>query len=82
MPSFQNADALSQEVHNLAPKDSVNGNENVKVGPVVSKDAKHKKERYPVRPKVDDCLYFMKYGWCKFGFNCRYNHPFNQLIQV
>ncbi|XP_042065808.1 zinc finger CCCH domain-containing protein 67-like [Salvia splendens] len=30
---------------------------------------------YPMRPDAEDCSYFMKFGSCKFGLNCKFNHP-------
>ncbi|KAK4486127.1 hypothetical protein RD792_008795 [Penstemon davidsonii] len=38
---------------------------------------------YPMRPDADDCSYYMKFGSCKFGLNCKFNHPprkKNQLV--
>ncbi|XP_031283554.1 zinc finger CCCH domain-containing protein 67 [Pistacia vera] len=34
-----------------------------------------KKYPYPVRPDAEDCPYYMKNGSCKFGSNCKFNHP-------
>ncbi|KAG6424324.1 hypothetical protein SASPL_114739 [Salvia splendens] len=30
---------------------------------------------YPMRPDAEDCSYYMKFGSCKFGLNCKFNHP-------
>ncbi|XP_073015298.1 zinc finger CCCH domain-containing protein 67-like isoform X2 [Primulina eburnea] len=30
---------------------------------------------YPIRPDAEDCVYYMKYWSCKFGSNCKFNHP-------
>ncbi|KAK9735320.1 hypothetical protein RND81_04G198700 [Saponaria officinalis] len=30
---------------------------------------------YPLRPYAADCSFYIKVGSCKFGQNCRYNHP-------
>ncbi|KZV24860.1 zinc finger CCCH domain-containing protein 67 [Dorcoceras hygrometricum] len=30
---------------------------------------------YPIRPDAEDCAYYMKYWSCKFGSNCKFNHP-------
>ncbi|XLR07626.1 hypothetical protein HN51_062551 [Arachis hypogaea] len=29
----------------------------------------------PIRPGEKDCAYYMQHGSCKFGENCKYNHP-------
>jgi hypothetical protein len=29
----------------------------------------------PVRPGVQECAFFMKTGMCKYGSDCRWNHP-------
>ncbi|KAK6913035.1 hypothetical protein RJ641_022636 [Dillenia turbinata] len=33
------------------------------------------RSQYPLRPYAEDCPYYMKTGSCKFGLNCRFNHP-------
>ncbi|PHT46366.1 hypothetical protein CQW23_15524 [Capsicum baccatum] len=30
---------------------------------------------YPLRPDAEDCAYYMKTGACKYGVNCKFNHP-------
>ncbi|XP_071902051.1 zinc finger CCCH domain-containing protein 67-like isoform X1 [Coffea arabica] len=30
---------------------------------------------YPLRLDAEDCAYYMKTGSCKFGMNCKFNHP-------
>lgn len=37
---------------------------------------------YPVRPEAEDCSYYMKTGMCKYGSNCKFNHPFRRKNQV
>ncbi|XP_020529734.1 zinc finger CCCH domain-containing protein 32 isoform X2 [Amborella trichopoda] len=32
-------------------------------------------EYYPERPGEADCMFYMKTGFCRYGANCRYNHP-------
>ncbi|GMN56846.1 hypothetical protein TIFTF001_025956 [Ficus carica] len=34
-----------------------------------------RKYQYPVRPEAEDCSYYLKTGNCKFGSNCKFNHP-------
>ncbi|KAK7291573.1 hypothetical protein RIF29_06829 [Crotalaria pallida] len=36
---------------------------------------------YPLRPDAEDCAYYMKTGSCKFGFNCKFNHPIRKRSQ-
>lgn len=37
---------------------------------------------YPMRPDAEDCPYYMKFGSCKFGLNCKFNHPPRRKNQV
>ncbi|XVE56661.1 hypothetical protein DITRI_Ditri04bG0028700 [Diplodiscus trichospermus] len=37
---------------------------------------------YPVRPEAEDCAYYMKTGLCKFGSNCKFNHPVRRKNQA
>ncbi|XP_019239156.1 PREDICTED: zinc finger CCCH domain-containing protein 67-like isoform X2 [Nicotiana attenuata] len=30
---------------------------------------------HPLRPDAADCAYYIKTGTCKYGFNCKFNHP-------
>ncbi|XP_048445653.1 uncharacterized protein DDB_G0290301 isoform X46 [Pyrus x bretschneideri] len=34
-----------------------------------------RRNQYPLRPKAGDCLLYLKTGSCKFGSNCKFNHP-------
>ncbi|KAJ8771259.1 hypothetical protein K2173_026436 [Erythroxylum novogranatense] len=36
--------------------------------------------QYPLRPDAEDCAFYMKTGSCKFGFNCKFNHPIRRKI--
>jgi hypothetical protein len=38
--------------------------------------------QYPVRPEAEDCAFYMKTGTCKFGANCKFNHPLRRKNQV
>ncbi|KAH6822899.1 Zinc finger C-x8-C-x5-C-x3-H type family protein [Perilla frutescens var. hirtella] len=40
-----------------------------------------KRTIYPMRPDAEDCAYYMKFGSCKFGLNCKFNHPPRRKIQ-
>ncbi|KAI4336266.1 hypothetical protein L6164_014812 [Bauhinia variegata] len=37
---------------------------------------------YPVRPEAEDCAFYLKTGTCKFGFNCKFNHPVRRKNQA
>lgn len=37
---------------------------------------------YPLRVDSEDCAYYMKTGNCKFGMNCKFNHPPKRRNQV
>jgi hypothetical protein len=30
---------------------------------------------YPERPNEQDCMYYLRTGFCGYGARCRYNHP-------
>ncbi|XP_063945857.1 zinc finger CCCH domain-containing protein 42-like [Daucus carota subsp. sativus] len=77
---YKKDDVLSQELQNSAMKDLVNENEDARGGPMVSKDG-DRKQTYPLRREVKNCFYFVNYGWCMYGSNCKFNHPYNQLAQ-
>lgn len=36
---------------------------------------------YPLRPYAVDCSFYLKTGTCKFGQNCRFNHPSERAFQ-
>ncbi|XP_047047063.1 zinc finger CCCH domain-containing protein 65-like isoform X4 [Lolium rigidum] len=31
--------------------------------------------RFPRRPQEPDCAYYLKFGTCRFGMKCKFNHP-------
>jgi hypothetical protein len=33
------------------------------------------KVRFPRRPGEPDCTYYLKFGTCRFGIKCKFNHP-------
>ncbi|QHO19310.1 Zinc finger CCCH domain-containing protein [Arachis hypogaea] len=35
-------------------------------------------QQYPLRPDAEDCAFYLKTGTCKFGFNCKFNHPLSR----
>ncbi|KAK4568875.1 hypothetical protein RGQ29_004337 [Quercus rubra] len=38
--------------------------------------------QFPVRPEAEDCSFYLKTGTCKFGSNCRFNHPVKRKNQA
>ncbi|XAR67946.1 hypothetical protein NMG60_11002898 [Bertholletia excelsa] len=66
-------------------KEDEDGNENV--GEQTDaleglKEGRNRRYPYPVRPDVEDCSYYMRTGTCKFGSNCKFNHPPKRRNQV
>ncbi|EEC80722.1 hypothetical protein OsI_23177 [Oryza sativa Indica Group] len=43
--------------------------------PPVAGKTKKVEEQHPRRPGEPDCSYYVKFGSCKFGISCVYNHP-------
>lgn len=44
-----------------------------------------RRNQYPVRPEAEDCSFYLKTGTCKFGSNCKFNHPVrrkNNQVQI
>ncbi|CAM8953040.1 unnamed protein product [Rhodiola kirilowii] len=37
---------------------------------------------YPERPDRPKCRYYMSYGTCKYGPNCKYDHPKERVAQM
>ncbi|KAI9108920.1 hypothetical protein K1719_020225 [Acacia pycnantha] len=55
--------AYDQAVHEVERREETSGGSN---------------HQYPVRPEAEDCAFYLKTGTCKFGFNCKFNHPVNR----
>ncbi|XP_034673735.1 zinc finger CCCH domain-containing protein 67-like isoform X2 [Vitis riparia] len=47
-----------------------------------AKDDKSARFQYPVRPDAVDCSFYLRTGTCKFGSNCKFNHPIRRKNQV
>ncbi|KAK4782050.1 hypothetical protein SAY86_016152 [Trapa natans] len=41
-----------------------------------------RKNKFPVRPEAEECSFYMKKGTCKFGSNCKFNHPIRRRPQA
>ncbi|KAL5793308.1 hypothetical protein ACOSP7_001902 [Xanthoceras sorbifolium] len=39
------------------------------------------KYEYPLRPYAEDCPYYLRTGYCNFGFQCKFNHPVRKGFQ-
>ncbi|XP_030531323.2 zinc finger CCCH domain-containing protein 43 isoform X1 [Rhodamnia argentea] len=46
------------------------------------KEERRRVNKYPVRPEAEDCSYYIKTGTCKFGSNCKFNHPVRRKNQI
>lgn len=68
-------DEVNDWVENVKENVDVSG----EVGQVENKDERStgnsKAELYPLRPEAEDCSFYLKTGTCKFGSNCKFNHP-------
>ncbi|XWS37161.1 hypothetical protein CRYUN_Cryun19dG0019200 [Craigia yunnanensis] len=72
-------DAHAYAAGDLEEEDGKNYND------IDGEDVKNNEGRrldYPVRPEAEDCAYYMKTGLCKFGSNCRFNHPVRRKNQA
>ena len=52
---------------------------------VILKDKEEEEEGgipYPLRPYAQDCLFYIRTGSCKFGPNCKFNHPLKRKAKV
>lgn len=47
----------------------------------VPDDSRLKSYHYPLRPDAEDCSYYMRTAMCKFGSNCKFNHPLRRRSQ-
>lgn len=47
-----------------------------------ARDDKSPGFQYPVRPDAVDCSFYLRTGTCKFGSNCKFNHPIRRNNQV
>ena len=39
-------------------------------------------QHLPERPDQPECRYFMSTGSCKYGSDCKYNHPKERIAQL
>ncbi|XP_061360877.1 zinc finger CCCH domain-containing protein 43-like [Gastrolobium bilobum] len=71
----------------VSESDKVDGDfDEVDGGEVENKDdiSNGGAQKYPLRPDAEDCAFYLKTGTCKFGFNCKFNHPIrwkNQAVK-
>ncbi|KAG5049950.1 hypothetical protein GLYMA_04G192100v4 [Glycine max] len=65
---------------------NVNESESDKVGGdvegVKGERSSGRAQQYPLRPEAEDCAFYLKTGTCKFGFNCKFNHPLRRKNQA
>ncbi|KAI3785827.1 hypothetical protein L1987_44953 [Smallanthus sonchifolius] len=62
-------------------EDLENERENVGGSVTVADDGRLKSYYYPLRPDAEDCSYYMRTGMCKYGSNCKFNHPLRRRHQ-
>lgn len=72
---FQNVEDLENESENAGGEGQEGG-----LG-MVPDDGRLKRYNYPLRPDAEDCSYYMRTGTCKFGSNCKFNHPLRRRNQ-
>ncbi|OVA17597.1 zinc finger protein [Macleaya cordata] len=41
----------------------------------VDEEEKNRRFQHPLRPGEADCTHYIRTGTCRYGLNCRYNHP-------
>ncbi|KAK3005719.1 hypothetical protein RJ639_016704 [Escallonia herrerae] len=46
------------------------------------KDGRVRSYSYPLRPDAEDCSFYMRTGMCKFGSQCKFNHPMRRKNQA
>lgn len=60
-------------VRGIAGSDEITGEiTGGKVQPVATADSR---PRFPQRHAEPDCTYYLKFGTCRFGMKCKFNHP-------
>ena len=75
------------DVENRSENENEDDNGNVNVGGEIVlvaglKDGRYRRYHHPVRSDAEDCSYYMRTGACKFGLNCKFNHPPRRKNQV
>lgn len=70
---------LDLELQNLWLKE-----DNANSGEAISfpKDERKRRFFYPVRPGEPDCVFYLRTGSCRYGSNCKFNHPRRRRNQV
>ncbi|KAL0342410.1 UNVERIFIED_CONTAM: Zinc finger CCCH domain-containing protein 67 [Sesamum calycinum] len=77
----EDAKSVEEENQNEEGDDEDDGNVDGQSGQAVTNLGRHnnsnnrRRTNYPMRPDAEDCAYYMKFGSCKFGLNCKFNHP-------
>ncbi|XP_043813509.1 zinc finger CCCH domain-containing protein 43 isoform X2 [Manihot esculenta] len=75
---FNSGESNDGEERNINDKED-NDNDEVEKKDERSND--NTRHQYPVRPEAEDCSYYMRTGTCKFGSNCKFNHPVRRRNQ-
>lgn len=66
-------ESLVEGLKNVTLEDDNNSSEDLQIG---------ESYQYPLRPHAEDCSFYLKTGNCKFGVNCKFNHPVQRSVQV
>lgn len=72
-----NSEERENEENEEEERENVNQSEN---GGIEERENSWRSE-FPVRPEADDCTFYLRTGMCKFGMNCKFNHPPNRKYQ-
>ncbi|KAL3617542.1 hypothetical protein CASFOL_037863 [Castilleja foliolosa] len=71
----KNADSVEDENENAVGYMENAGVAATRFGRYNTQSNNNKRIRYRMRPDAEDCAFYMRSGTCKFGSNCKFNHP-------
>lgn len=72
--------SLIQGFHNAVLKENDEATNNIYFEG--DSDTYGEEYQYPLRPYAEDCSYYLRTGTCKFGLNCKFNHPVGRSSHV
>ncbi|KAF2314146.1 hypothetical protein GH714_023707 [Hevea brasiliensis] len=82
---FNSVESIDGEEHNRYDKEDNDNNDEKLDDEAEEKNESingNRRHQYPVRPEAEDCAFYMKTGTCKFGSNCKFNHPVRRKSQA
>ncbi|KAL3617543.1 hypothetical protein CASFOL_037864 [Castilleja foliolosa] len=71
----KNAESVEDENENVGGYMDNAGFAATRFGRYNNQSNNNKRISYPMRPDAEDCAFYMRSGTCKFGSNCKFNHP-------